>query len=255
MLMKKSKYSGNYTKAFLSSDVSPLDSIEQTYYSNTIKLEENEAGYIYSFKDNKLIFSKGMDSLFGVDIKDVNILWLNEIYHSDFQSFVNEYHDRLLLYLYNHNQNLTGFLSRIIIKTSLFETPLMLTIKVLKTDEGGNLISILGIVKKSELFKTSKVVQYSLDGIEDEHFMNKINFSLDFEQCISEKNIELLELLESKMSKSEIALKLGLNEIEISIRISNLKKRFEISSRQELIEFAVKNNLIPNQFKIAIEGK
>ena len=59
--MGKSIYSGNYTKAFLSTKVSSADSIEQSYYNDSIEVSEGEGCYIYSFKENKLMFSKGID--------------------------------------------------------------------------------------------------------------------------------------------------------------------------------------------------
>ena len=60
--MALSKYTGNYTKAFLSTDVSPSDSIEHTYYNNLIEVGENEACYIYSFKENrKSLMSSGLE--------------------------------------------------------------------------------------------------------------------------------------------------------------------------------------------------
>ncbi len=247
--MSKSIYSGNYTRAFLSKRVSPSDSIEQTFYSESIEVGEGEGCYIYSFKENKLIFSKGMDTFFNVSPEEINIVFLNSVYQEDFTKFVNEYYDRLLLYLYNNNENIKDFSSNLIVKAKGLESSILVNIRILKTDANGNLVSIIGKIKKVDEVRTTNVVQYSLKGISDTNFTDKINFDLDHKLCISEINIDLLELMDAGKSQKEISESLTINEEELTKRISQLLNRFEVNSNEELIKFAKNNFIIPSQFE------
>ncbi len=219
--MALSKYTGNYTKAFLSTDVSPSDSIEHTYYNNLIEVGENEACYIYSFKENKLIFTKQIDALFGIPKESLNMVLLNSIFEKDFNLFFKEFHDRLLLYLYNNKDHIQSFSCSYITR-----------------------------IKRHENLKTTKVIQYSLNGDFEEKFTNRINFGIDHSLCISEKNINLLEILESDKSLDKASETLSITKEEISRRISQLNDRYDLKSLDELLEFSKANFLIPNQFKI-----
>ncbi len=247
--MSKSKFSGNYTKAFLSKKVSSADSAEQLHYDKTIDIKENEATYIYSFKENKLVFSKGLESLHNIKSEEINIFFIRNLIAEHFLNFSNEYHDRLLLHIYN-NKNIENFSTNIILNYNTFDTPVLLNIKVFETDDNGNLLSVISKAIKSEKLKTTKVVQYSLNGSFQEEFNNEINFNLDHKLCISEKNIELIELLEKGKSVEDIATLLSVPVDSIMVRISNLFKRFDVTNNKDLIQFAKTNFLIPNQFKI-----
>ena len=248
--MSKSIYSGNYTKAFLSTKVSPSDSIEQSFYNELIEVGEGEGCYIYSFKENKLIFSKGLDVMFGIVTEEVNMVLLNSIYEKEFTVFVDEYYDRLLLYLYNNNKQLKDFSSSIIIKVKDYEFPVYVNIKVLKTDANGNLVSIIGIVKRMAELKTTNVVQYSLKGVADQNFTDKVNFGLDHNLCISEDNIKLIELIEKDETKETISKTLSTSTESIQNRLKDLYRRFNVNSEKDLVEFAKTNFIIPNQFEI-----
>lgn len=248
--MALSKYTGNYTKAFLSTDVSPSNSIEHTYYNNLIEVGENEACYIYSFKENKLIFTKQIDALFGIPKESLNMVLLNSIFEKDFNLFFKEFHDRLLLYLYNNKDHIQSFSCSYITRIKKFKFPILVNLKFLKTDDSGNLVSIIGRIKRHENLKTTKVIQYSLNGDFEEKFTNRINFGIDHSLCISEKNINLLEILESDKSLDKASETLSITKEEISRRISQLNDRYDLKSLDELLEFSKANFLIPNQFKI-----
>lgn len=242
------KYTGKYTQAFLSDSTVRAESIETDYFNNIIDLKPNEAVYIYSFKGNKLLFVKGFEKLLNIKDEELSIIELNSHYTTDFKSFIDEYHDRLLLFLYNNNQNIESFSSHAILKVKDSDIPFMLNIKVHKTDNNGNLVSIIGRCTFDPNIRTSDIVQYSLKGDFDPDFLNTINNKLHYKKCISLENIKLIELLDSETKLEEISSKLELSEDSIKIKIDNLIEKFNLKNKAELISFAKDNHLIPNQF-------
>ena len=244
----KPKFTGKYTRAFLTDKKMKEESIEYDYYNNQIDLKDNEAAYVFSFKGNKLVFAKGFEKIFKVQKNNLSILDLNTLFTDYFESFINEYHDRLLLYLYNNNENIETFASHTIIKVKPIPQPILLTTKVFKTDDNGNLLSVIGMNTFDPDLKTTDVIQYSLSGDIKPDFMDNINQNLDFKMCISHYNIKIIEELEMKKSSSEIATQLNISEEKLATILNNLLVKFELKDNQELIEFAKKNYLIPNQF-------
>ena len=136
--MSKSKFSGDYTKAFLSKDRSKEGSKDTIYFDKTLEIAENEAVNVFSFKENKLLFAKGFEKLLGRELEEIDILQLNSLYDTVFKEFTNEYHDRMLLYLHTNNKNLESLSSTIIVKAQGIDTPFILNVKVYETDENGN---------------------------------------------------------------------------------------------------------------------
>lgn len=245
--IENSKFTGNYVRAFLSDDSSSEESLERSFFEKLIERQEDEAVYIYSFKENKLQYASGCNTIFGIDDSEVNIILLNELYKKEFAEFTNEYHDRILLYAYNNNKNLYTFSSKVIVKVKNFETPLLLHIKILKTDQNGNLVSIIGRIKKSKTIQITEIVQYGFEGDLDPDFLFKINHKLDFKNCVSHKMIEILEGIKKNKSIKQIAKSVGYKESTVENLIASFKKNFELKSEKEILDFAEKNYLLPSQ--------
>ncbi|MEN8927505.1 MAG: hypothetical protein ABF240_01425, partial [Flavobacteriales bacterium] len=89
-----SKYTGKYTKAFLSDKKAKSQSIEYEYFNRTIEVKENEMVYIFSFNGNKLLFAKGYENILGISDSELDILQLNSLFTSYYERFVFEFHDR-----------------------------------------------------------------------------------------------------------------------------------------------------------------
>lgn len=163
-----------------------------------------------------------------------------------FQKFINEYHDRILLFLYTNN--IKSCSSSVIIKIKEIETPAMFNIKIYKTDDNGNLISFIGRSKLDKSLKTADIIQYSFQGDVENDFLEEMNQKLNFNNCISLYNIKLIELLEAKKEISEIAILLNTPVEKINQNLQGLYKRFSLTGESELVKFGKDNHLIPNQF-------
>lgn len=242
------KYTGKYTQAFLSDNKINSESLESDFYNNVITVNSNEAVYVYSFKGNKMVFAKGFEKIINKKLEEINMLVLNEAFAPHFKKFINEYHDRLLLFLYNSNTNIESFSSHVIIRTNDFDNPLMLNIRVFKTDDNGNLVSVIGTNTIDKKLKTTDVIQYAFSGDFDPEFIDKINNHLDFQSCISFYNIQIIEHLNQGRTLAEIAELMNFEEQKVTNDLALIKKKFELKNDLELIEFAQKNHLIPNQF-------
>ena len=121
------QYNGKYTQAFLSDAKIKKDSIENKLLDELIKVEKDEVVWIYSLKGNKLLFVKGFEIL---NLKDEDFTSnnLNSMFTQYFQEFINEYHDRILLFLYTNI--IEYFSSSVIIKIKEIETSAILNIKI-----------------------------------------------------------------------------------------------------------------------------
>lgn len=247
--MKKSNYTGKYTDAFLTEDVSSYDSHFDENFKKYLTLKENEAVYVYSFKENKLLFTKGFENVLEVESRAVNMQFLNSEYDELAKEFVNEYHDRALLYLYNNNHKLKTFSSSVVIKTNRVETPLLLNIQVLNTDSKGNLISIIGRVLRDPNLIYGDIIQYNLNGDLEGDFLFQMNHKLDFQKRISLREIKIIEDLEMDIPTEEIGKKIGYANHRIEEIIKLMLERFSVKTTKDLIEFAKNKQLIPNQFK------
>ena len=192
------QYNGKYTQAFLSDAKIKKDSIENKLLDELIKVEKDEVVWIYSLKGNKLLFVKGFEIL---NLKDEDFTSnnLNSMFTQYFQEFINEYHDRILLFLYTNI--IEYFSSSVIIKIKEIETSAILNIKIYNTDDNGNIISFIGRSKIDNDLKTTDIVQYSFQGDVENEFLEEINQNLNFNKRISLENIKLIEFLEKKYLK------------------------------------------------------
>jgi hypothetical protein len=239
------QYNGKYTQAFLSDAKIKKDSIENKLLDELIKIEEDEVVWIYSLKGNKLLFAKGFEIL-NLKDEDITSNYLNSMFTQYFQEFINEYNDRILLFLYTNT--IEYFSSSVIIKIKEIETSAILNIKIYQTDNNGNIISFIGRSKIDNDLKTTDIVQYSFQGDVENEFLEEINQNLNFNNCISLENIKLIEFLEKKKENSEISNLLNIPIEKINQNLLRLYKRFNLKDENELVKFGKDNYLIPNQF-------
>jgi hypothetical protein len=239
------QYNGKYTQAFLSDAKIKKDSIENKLLDELIKVEKDEVVWIYSLKGNKLLFVKGFEIL---NLKDEDFTSnnLNSMFTQYFQEFINEYHDRILLFLYTNI--IEYFSSSVIIKIKEIETSAILNIKIYQTDNNGNIISFIGRSKIDKDLKTTDIVQYSFKGDVENEFLEEINQNLNFNNCISLEDIKLIEFLEKKKENSEISNLLNIPIEKINQNFLMLYKKFDLKDENELVKFGKDNNLIPSQF-------
>ena len=65
---------GVYSKKFLSFTPADLQSEEAKYFKNTLPKFYNESIYIFSFRQNKLIYADGWEDVLGYKDNEVSIL-------------------------------------------------------------------------------------------------------------------------------------------------------------------------------------
>ncbi|MEN8957295.1 MAG: hypothetical protein ABF242_00940 [Flavobacteriales bacterium] len=244
-----SKYTGKYTKAFLSDKKAKSQSIEYEYFNRTIDVKENEMVYIFSFNGNKLLFAKGYENILGISDSELDILHLNSLFTSYYERFVFEFHDRLLLFLYNNNNNIEDFSSNVITELEGFDIPVMINVKIHRTDDNGNLISIIGRNVADQNLKTSDVIQYSVHIGSDSQFISEINNDLDFKRCISLYNILVIEKMDKGIELEVIAEELNITTEKLQENLDKILTRFELKDYKELTQFAKIKHIIPNQFE------
>ena len=244
------QFTGDYVNAFISDESSSQDSIERVFFEKTIDKKPGEAVYVFSFKENKLQYASGFEEIFGIKDSEVNLLMLNKLYTDDFVEFTNEYHDRILLFAYNNNNNLETFSSKEIIKIKGFDLALTLHIEILKTDENGNLVSIIGRINPNENIQISEIVQYAFEGDFDLDVLYKINHRLNYKNCVSHKMIKIIDGINKGKNSKQIARTVGYKVNIVEELIEAFKAKFNLKSESELIQFAKEKHLVPDQFRL-----
>lgn len=250
--MKEEEYTGDYTKAFVSETPMENNSSVAKSIKKNLKIELNEAVYIYSFKENKMIFVQGFKELFGIEDEKLNMTDMIELHTNEVSIFLNEINDKTLHQIHhktNYQDVKTLMIINVFNKITKQSIPVLRSIYIYESNENGNLISIIARYKKDDNLKTSNIIPYGVVSkkIKDD-FLIDINFNLNYKNAVSIYEIKIIELLEKEYNHLEIQEKLEYSEKELKKIISNLFLRFKTYSKSELINFAKKNYFLPNPF-------
>jgi len=246
--MKNTKYSGKYSKSFFTDNTIRFTGKIGENFSKYFLLGKNEAVLIYNFKELELLYAKGFKNVLGIEDEDVNMLMLNEQYDETSFEFTNEFHDRALIHLLSNKKNIKSFSSSALLRSKCNDIPIFMNLQVISTDEHGNLENVIARLIQDPTLNFTKIVQYNLNGDFDEDFIYNINHNLDFKSTISFREIDIIDKLKEGFNHIEIANFLGYSGFKVSAIIELMFKRFKVKSEKELIEFAEREQLIPNQF-------
>lgn len=237
---------GKLTQSLVTKIPCKIDTDIYKHYNKTIPYFEGEAVYVYSFKEKKMLFARGWQSLLGYKDDEITMLDIVSITTEKYFNFSNELNDKALLFIFDKKQDLEKYSFTLEVEKyhkngSII--PLSSKVGVLKATNGV-LEEIIGISRVSLNFKQSDIMQFAAYGPEKEGFEETLSNQLFKHLVISRKEKEALKLAADGFAFKEIAHKLCVSQSAIEKRILPLYKRFSVNSLPHLIDFAHRNYII-----------
>jgi DNA-binding CsgD family transcriptional regulator len=238
---------GDYSRNFITAVPADLSSEQAQYFKQTIPKFPEEAIYIYSFKENRMIFARGWEEVVGYQDDEINMLAIVNMSATEFAPFSHDLNDKALQFIQTKSENLDQYSFTIELKKihkngSL--VPIIARVGVFSSNNG-HVESIIGRFQINRSLIFGRVMRYAAYGPEKEKFEEELNKILFRHLAISNKEKEALSLVAKGYSFKEIAHELSVSHSAIEKRIIPLYKRFEVKSLTHLVSFAYDNFILP----------
>lgn len=237
---------GDYTKSFVTDVPADLKSEEASFFRKTIPRFPDEAIYIYSFKENKMIYADGWDEILGYKDDEITMLTIISITSREYAPFANELNDKALKFIMGKNEELEKYSFTIELKKihkNGTAVPLISKVGVFGAERGA-ITAILGRSQINRSIALGNVMRYEAYGPEKSEFEEELNKQLFNYYAISRKEKEALELAAKGFSFKEIAKHFNVTQSAIEKRIIPMYKRFNVKSLTHLISFAYDNHIL-----------
>ena len=245
--MTAHKNFGDYSRNFITAIPADLESEQARYFKQTIPRFPDEAIYIYSFKENRMIFASGWDEILGYQDNEINMLAIVNMSAPEFAPFSHDLNDKALKFIHGKTQQLEEYSFTIELKKihkNGSPVPIIVRVGVFSS-ANGKIESIIGRFQINRNLIFGKVMRYAAYGPEKEKFEEELNKILFHHLAISNKEKEALSLVAKGYSFKEIAHELNVSHSAIEKRIIPLYKRFDVKSLTHLVSFAYDNNILP----------
>jgi DNA-binding CsgD family transcriptional regulator len=238
---------GDYSKSMITTTPADLSSEEAKYFKQTLQRFPNEAIYIYSFKQNRMIYADGWEEILGYPDDEINMLTIVSITSPKYALFSNELNDKALQFILRKSQDLEKYSFTIELqKIHKNGTPVPIIVKVgVFRSENGRITEIIGRNEVNSSIKLGNVMRYAAYGPDKSEFEEELNKELFQYVAISQKEKEALALVASGYSFKEVAHHFNVSQSAIEKRILPLYRRFDVRSLTHLITFAYENHILP----------
>lgn len=239
----------NYTQSKVSNIPFDCNSSEYKYYKNTIATifrQAKVAVYIYSFKENKMLYANGWLDLLGYNDDKITLIKLISITAPKFVEFSQELNDKALHFLDTKSEQLEKYsftLQTEKIHKDGRHIPLFSRVGVFKS-EYGKVTEIIGVSQIIKSIKHANIMEFSAYGPGKSEFEESISKELFSHYVISRKEKEALSLAAQGYAFKEIATSLNVSHSAIEKRIIPLYKRFKVNGLPHLINFAHLNHIL-----------
>ncbi len=238
---------GSYSKSFITNIPADIHSEEYLHFHETIPRFPEEAVYIYSFKQNKMIFADGWMEVLGYANDEISMMTIVSITSPEYAPFSNELNDKALKFIHSKTEDLEKYSFTIELKkVHKNGTPIPLISRVgVFRSENGYVTEIIGRSQIARSIKFGKVMRYAAYGPEKSAFEEELNKTLFHHYAISGKEKEALAMVAKGHSFKEIAGLFKVSQSAIEKRILPLYKRFDVKSLTHLVSFAYDNHILP----------
>lgn len=237
---------GDYTKSFITDVAADLKSAEASFFRKTLPRFPQEAIYIYSFKEKRMIYADGWEEILGYKDDEITMLTIINITSPEYAPFSNELNDKALKFIMSKTEELEKYSFTIEVKKIHKNgTPIPLISKVgVFGTELGMVTAILGRSQINRSIVLGNVMRYEAYGPEKSEFEEELNKQLFNYYAISRKEKEALEMAAKGFSFKEIANHFNVTQSAIEKRIIPMYKRFNVKSLTHLISFAYDNHIL-----------
>jgi DNA-binding CsgD family transcriptional regulator len=245
--MQQTTEFGNFSKSLITAVPADLNSARALYFKQTIPRFPEEAVYIYSFKENRMIYASGWEEVLGYKDDEISMLTIVSASAGQFAPFSNELNDKALMFILSKKEHLQQYSFRIELKKihkNGTEVPIVARVGVYDV-EHSSVTSIIGHFRIDRSITFGSVMRYAAYGPEKSEFEEELNKSLFYHPAISDKEKEALAMAAKGKSFKEIAAALQVSVSAIEKRIIPLYKRFGVNSLTHLVSFAYDNHILP----------
>jgi DNA-binding CsgD family transcriptional regulator len=215
--------------------------------ARSIQRFPEEAIYVYSFKEDKMVFAAGWEEVLGYKDDEINMMEIVNITTPEYAPFSHELNDKALLFILNKTEHLEMYSFTIEVKKihkNGSHVPLIVRVGVYSS-ENGRVTEIIGRNQINHSIALGKVMRYAAFGPEKEEFEENLSKELFEHFAISLKEKEALSFVAKGYSFKEIAYHFKVSQSAIEKRILPLYKRFNVNSLTHLITFAYENHMLP----------
>lgn len=217
------------------------------YFDKVIQRFPNQAVYIYSFSEHRMLFASGWKQVLGYDDTEINMMLIVNSAVEQYSQSLNELNNKAWYFLSTKSENLEEYSFTYEIQRyhkNGSAIPVFSTVGVHKS-VNGKIDQIIGITQVVPSLKFGKVMQFATYGPEKEEFEESLNKEIFHHFAISRKEKEALQLASKGYAFKEIADKLGVSQSAIEKRIIPMYKRFNVKCLTHLISFAYDNHILP----------
>ena len=238
---------GDYSKSHITGKPADLLGREAQHFKQTFTKFPEEAVYIYSFQQNRMIYADGWEEVLGYKDDEINMLTIVNSTTPEYAAYSNELNDRALMFLHRITADLEKYSFAIELKKyhkDGHEVPLISRVGVYRA-EAGRVVEIIGRSQISHSITFGKVMRCEVYGPEKSAFEEELKGSSFRYIGISIKEKEALALVAKGYSFKQIAHEYGVTQSAIEKRILPLYKKFGVKSLAHLISFAYQNHILP----------
>jgi DNA-binding CsgD family transcriptional regulator len=238
---------GDYSKSMITATSADLTSEQALYYKKTIQRFPDEAIYVYSFRENRMVYADGWESILGYRDDEINMLTIVTITSPEYAPFSGELNDKALKFILSKSEQLELYSFMIEIKKIHKNgNPIPIIVKVgVLNSENGQVTEIIGRNQINHSIRLGNVMRYAAYGPDKSELEEELNKELFRYYAISDKEKEALALVAKGYAFKEIAYSLNVSQSAIEKRILPMYKRFDVKSLSHLITFAYENHILP----------
>lgn len=217
------------------------------HYRNSIPLFPNEAVYVYSFQQNRLLYAAGWEKTMGYRDDEINMHIIMQATDPAHAPFAFELNNKAVQFLMQPRKDLDqysySFEGRKLHKDGSL-VPMSIHIRVFST-KNDHVDEVIGRFQVNHGLRFGKVLRYGAYGPFKNEFEEILNKELFQYSAISDKEKEALAYAAKGLSFKEIAHVLGVSMSAVEKRILPLYKRFDVKGLPHLISFAYENFILP----------
>ncbi len=228
----------------------PIDSQSEEYqhFTKTIKRFPEEAIYIYSFKENRLVYAAGWEETLGYKDSEIDLHTIVKQTDPAHAPFSYDLNDQAVKFILSSKFRMLEYyftmeINKIHKNGSL--VPMMVKLGIYSVHEDGSVREAIGRFQINRGLRFGKVIRYASYGPNKNEFEEALNKALFNHIAISDKEKEALSFIAKGLTLKEIAHELGVSQSAIEKRIIPLYKRFDVRGLPHLIGFAYENFILP----------
>ena len=217
-------------------------------YKRSLIRFPDEAVYIYSFKEKKLIYADVWEETLGFKDNEITLQTIIKQTDASYVAFAHEINAKTIEFILSKKTGIKNYSFTVELKKIHRDgtiVPMEVKIGILSVDDDGMVNHIIGRFRINRNLHLGMVMRYDVHGPDKEEFEKVINKAVQKFLTISGKEKEALKYVAKGYSFKEIADKLGVSSSAIEKRIQPLYNRVNVKNLTHLVSFAYENYILP----------